>query len=66
MPTNTAAHRYFTREEAAEHMRVSVETVKRAIYAGKLRAKKTGANGGGIYIIRDDDLDAWFEGLVDA
>lgn len=64
--TSKTARVYFTREEAAERMRVSTETIKRAIYAGTLRAKKTGANGGGVYIIASDDLDAWFEGLVDA
>jgi excisionase family DNA binding protein len=61
-PTRT----YFSRDEAAKHMSVSVETIKRAIYSGALKAKKTGANGGGVYIIASDDLDAWFEGLVDA
>lgn len=61
----TAPSAYFTREEAAERMRVSVETIKRAIYAGTLRAKKTGSGGGGKYLISAADLDAWFEGLVD-
>lgn len=62
----TTSQTYFTREEAADELRVSVETVKRAIYAGELRAKKTGKNGGGKYLIRRVDLDAWFDGLADA
>lgn len=57
---------YFTREEAAEEMRVSVDTIKRAIAAGKLRAKRTGPNGGGPYLISRAQLEAWFEQLVDA
>jgi len=57
---------YLTLDEAAEYLRVSVPTVKRAIYAGNLRAKKSGAGGGGKYLIRVTELDAWFDGLVDA
>lgn len=57
---------YFTREEAAEEVRCSVDTVKRAINAGRLRAKRTGDNGGGKYLISADALREWFEGLVDA
>lgn len=57
---------YYTLDEAAERMRVSADTIKRAIHSQKLRAKKTGPNGGGKYSIKDADLDAWFDGLVDA
>ena len=56
---------YFTREEAAEETRTSVDTIKRAIHAGKLRAKRTGENGGGKYLISRKALDDWFEGLID-
>jgi len=61
-----AAVTYYELPQAAERMCVSVETLKRAIYAGKLRAKKTGENGGGKYVLSSADLDAWFDGLVDA
>lgn len=57
---------YYTLAEAADRMKVSQETLKRAIYAGNLRAKKTGANGGGNYVFSSADLDSWFDGLVDA
>ena len=57
---------YFTLDEAAQHVRLSPESLKRAIYSGALRAKKTGANGGGKYVLRDADLDEWFEQLEDA
>lgn len=57
--------RYFSLPEAADHMRLSQETLETAIRAKKLRAKKTGPNGGGKYLIAGDDLDAWFESLVD-
>lgn len=59
-------HRYFSLEEAAAHMRLSQETIERAIRAQNLKAKKTGPNGGGKYLIREADLDAWFDGRVDA
>lgn len=58
--------RYFTLDEAAEHMRVSKDTIERAIRAQKLRAKKTGKNGGGRYLVAASALDAWFDTLVDA
>ena len=58
--------RYFTLDEAAQYMRVSQDTIERAIRAQKLRAKKTGPNGGGKYLVSAADLDAWFDGLVDA
>ena len=64
--TATTEVTYFKLNEAAEHMRVSVETLKRAIYSGALVAKKSGANGGGVHLIRSTDLDAWFDGLIDA
>ena len=64
--TERADVAYFELDEAARHMRVSIETLKRAIYAGQLLAKKTGKNGGGKYLIRSTDLDAWFDGLADA
>lgn len=60
---------YLTLDEAADYLRVSVPTIKRAIYStgpNRLVAKKTGAGGGGKYLIRVSDLDAWFDGLVDA
>ena len=61
-----SAKTYFTREEAAEEVRCSVDTIKRAINAGKLRAKRTGDNGGGKYLVSADALREWFDGLTDA
>ena len=57
---------YHTLSEAAERMRVSPDTIKAAIRVGDLRAKRTGKNGGGLYIISSADLDDWFDGLVSA
>lgn len=60
---------YLTLDEAAEYLRLSISTVKRAIYSDgpdRLPAKKTGSGGGGKYLIRVTDLDAWFDGLADA
>lgn len=64
-PSSTASE-YLTREEAAEKMRVSESTIKRAVYVGALKAKRTGENGGGKYLFRQEWLDEWFEGLIDA
>ncbi|MBO9524305.1 MAG: excisionase family DNA-binding protein [Nocardioidaceae bacterium] len=57
---------YFTRREAAAEMRVSEKTIERAIASGRLRAKRTGENGGGQYRISRAALEEWFDGLVDA
>lgn len=57
---------YFTSAEAADYIRVSVDVIKKAVRGGALRAKVTGPNGGGKYLIRRDDLDAWFDSLDDA
>lgn len=57
---------YFTRREAAEYVRLSEETLKAAIFDGRLRAKKSGKGGGGRVLIARADLDAWFEGMADA
>lgn len=56
----------YTRQEAAEVMGVKLDTIRRAINSGKLRAKKTGSGGGGNYLISEDQLRAWFETLEDA
>jgi excisionase family DNA binding protein len=57
---------FLTREQAAEACNVSVDVVRKAINSGKLRAKKTGENGGGKYLIHPDALHEWFDGLEDA
>lgn len=57
---------FFTRDEAAKEMRLAPKTIERAINAGRLRAKRTGENGGGKYLISRAALEEWFDGLVDA
>ena len=56
----------YTREGATEVVPVSIDTITRAINSGALRAKRTGANGGGKYLISRDALLSWFEQLEDA
>ena len=56
----------YTREEAAKAMGVSLDTIRRAINGGTLRAKRTGAEGGGKYLISADQLKDWFDTLQDA
>lgn len=63
---STTAAAYFTRREAAEYVRLSEETLKAAIYDGRLKAKKSGKGGGGRVLIKRADLDAWFESMADA
>ena len=64
--TGTAdKRRFLTVKEAAAISGVSADTLHRAIRAGHLHAKKT-ASIGGKTLIRVADLDAWFDGLVDA
>lgn len=60
------ARLFFTREEAAKAAGVSLDTIRRAINAGHLRAKRTGPEGGGKYLVSADALRAWFEQLADA
>lgn len=55
-----------TREGATEVVPVSIDTITRAINSGRLRAKRTGDNGGGKYLIAMDALREWFDGLDDA
>jgi excisionase family DNA binding protein len=56
----------YTRDEAAEAMGVSKDTITRAVNAGALRAKRTGDRGGGKYLISSASLLAWFDSLQDA
>jgi excisionase family DNA binding protein len=59
------AERVYTTREAAELKRVSEKTITRAINATEgntLDAKRVGRG----YRIKASDLDAWFDGLVDA
>lgn len=57
---------FFTREQAAQRASVSLDTIRRAINAGRLRAKRTGKDGGGKYLISAQALQDWFEQLEDA
>lgn len=62
---------YLTREEAAREANVSLDTIRRAINKGALRAKRTGWDDDkkvatGKYLIDRDALREWFDGLVDA
>jgi excisionase family DNA binding protein len=44
---------------------VKLDTIRRAINSGKLRAKRTGAEGGGKYLITESALRDWLESLED-
>lgn len=61
---------FYGREEAARRAGVSMDTIRRAINRGDLKAKRTGQKDDGTptgkYLISDADLRAWFDGLVDA
>ena len=56
----------FTREEAARICGVSLDTIRRSINRGELRAKRTGRNGGGKYLVTEKALREWLEGLPEA
>lgn len=67
--TGTAAQlqpRYLNAQQAAGLYGVSAETLRNAVKAGKLRAKRTGPNGGGLHIFQPAWLDAWADSLEDA
>jgi excisionase family DNA binding protein len=57
---------FFTYRSAAALCDVSEDVLKDAVRAGRLRGKRTGENGGGLYLFRKVDLEAWFSQLVDA
>ena len=56
--------------EAAEAVGVTDKTIRAAIHKGDLKAKRQSRNevgdGVGKYLIKVSDLEAWFDGLVDA
>lgn len=57
---------FYTFKTASALCDVSEEVLKEAVRAGRLQGKRTGANGGGLYLFSREQLGAWFEGLVDA
>lgn len=63
--TATVPKLFLTRAEAAEACGVGRETIARAIASGRLKAKKTGKEGGK-HLIRVADLEAWYDELEDA
>lgn len=63
--TDALPRLFLTRREAAQSAGVSLDTIERAIKSGRLRAKRTGPNGGR-YLISTAALQAWFDGLEDA
>lgn len=58
----------FNLKEAGEYLGLSPETVKAYIHSTppRLKAKKTGVNGGGIHLITKAELDRFLDGLADA
>lgn len=57
---------FLSRDDAARVAGVSIDTIRRAVNSGKLRAKRTGKDGGGKYLISRQALADWFEKLEDA
>lgn len=67
----TSEQMFLSREEAAREAGVSIDTIRRAINKGALRAKRTGWNAEkkvptGKYLIDRAALREWFDSLVDA
>lgn len=58
--------RYVNTQQASALYGVSDDTLIAAVKAGKLRAKRSGENGGGRHLFKVEWLDAWADGLVDA
>lgn len=57
---------YVNTQTGAGMCGVSDDTLIAAVKAGKLRAKRTGENGGGRYLFKPEWLEEWTDGLVDA
>jgi len=51
--------------QAAEATGVGPDTLRAAVAAGTLRAKRTGERGGGLYLFTPEALSAWLESLAD-
>lgn len=74
LPLKPRGRTYFTTQEAAVHMRISVDLVRAAIGTGRLRGKWTAGRDpetgekrpGGKTVISSEALDAWFDQLEDA
>lgn len=65
MTTSELPRLFLTRAEAAHACGVSEDTLRRAIHSGRLKAKRTGKEGGK-HLIRVADLEDWFSQLEDA
>lgn len=61
-----AEQMFFTFRTASSLCDVSEDVLKDAVRAGRLQGKRTGENGGGLYLFTRQQLMAWFDGLVDA
>lgn len=57
---------FFTYKTASAKCGVSEDVLKDAVRAGRLQGKRTGENGGGLYLFSREQLETWFDGLVDA
>lgn len=59
---------YFNLVEAGAYLGLAPETIKAAIHSvpPRIKAKKSGKNGGGIHLIAKAELDSFFEKLADA
>lgn len=64
-------HMFLSREDAAREAGVSLDTIRRAINKGELKAKRLGWDdekkvATGKYLVTREALQEWFEGLADA
>lgn len=57
---------YYNVAGAAERMKCSEDTIRDAIHEGRLLAKRITESPRAPFVIREDALDDWFDGLVDA
>lgn len=65
-PDDMSETLFFTREQAAEATNTSVDTIRAAINAGTLRAKRLGEARNAKYLISREALRDWFDQLDDA
>lgn len=57
---------FYNADQAAARCGVSKATLLEAVAAGRLRGKRSGVNGGGLYLFSRDQLAQWFDSLEDA